>query len=267
MRANSLDKPLLAPSLIGREPDPHRHRLLLADLEPRSGVGEHGLSGTKRPAQERLRPQAFSHNRDDAEDHQCVLARVELGGGGSVALAESEARVWAEALVSLSRLFEASPHWVLAAGQVLTLDGELATWPFFSVKRDRSFYLFTDGVDSVVYEDDGGVRLRRLTGDVPPELEGFDIEVVEAPSPEMTDEEAADRLDSSQEPFVFYKGSATGRDAVLYRRYDGHHGVIEPRGRKPPHPHSMEARHTRCSACAHGHARPGQLREHRDSKQ
>lgn len=135
--------------------------------------------------------------------------------------------------MSLSRLFEASPHWVLAAGQVRIFDGELATWPFFSVERDRSFYLFTDGsdgVDSVVYEDDGGVRLRRLTGDVPPELEGFDIEVVEAPSPEMTDEEAADRLDSSQEPFVFYKGSATGRGSVLYRRYDGHCGVIEPRG-------------------------------------
>lgn len=98
---------------------------------------------------------------------------------------------------------------------------------------DHRFYLFTDGsdgVDSVVYEDDGGVRLRRLTGDVPPELEGFDIEVVEAPAPEMTDEEAADRLDSSQEPFVFYKDSATGRGAVLYRRYDGHYGVIEPRG-------------------------------------
>ncbi len=38
-------------------------------------------------------------------------------------------------------------------------------------------------------------------------------------------------------------------------------------GAKASHPHSMEARHTRCSACAHGHARPGQLRERRDSQE
>jgi ribosome-associated translation inhibitor RaiA len=97
---------------------------------------------------------------------------------------------------------------------------------------DHRFFLFTDvadGVDSVVYEDDGEVKLRRLTGDVPDGLEDFEIGVIEAPAPEMTDEEAADRVDSSNEPFVFYKDSATGRGAVLYRRYDGHYGLVEPR--------------------------------------
>ncbi len=37
---------------------------------------------------------------------------------------------------------------------------------------DHRFFLFTDiydGIDSVVYEEDGGVRLQRLTGDVAPE--------------------------------------------------------------------------------------------------
>jgi ribosome-associated translation inhibitor RaiA len=97
---------------------------------------------------------------------------------------------------------------------------------------DHRFFLFTDvsdGVDSVVYEDDGEVKLRRLTGDTPDGLERFEIGVVEAPAPEMTDEQAADRVDSSNEPFVFYKDSATGRGAVLYRRYDGHYGLVEPR--------------------------------------
>ena len=96
---------------------------------------------------------------------------------------------------------------------------------------DHRFFLFTDetdGVDSIVYEDDGGVRLRRLTGDASPDIEPYDIGVVEAPAPEMTDEQAADRLDSSNEPFVFYKDIITGRGAVLYRRYDGHYGLIEP---------------------------------------
>lgn len=97
---------------------------------------------------------------------------------------------------------------------------------------DHRFFLFTDvsdGVDSVVYEDDGQVRLRRLTGDVPDELDGFDIGVVESPAPEMTEADATDRLDSSNEPFVFYKDIDTGRGAVLYRRYDGHYGLVEPR--------------------------------------
>ncbi len=45
----------------------------------------------------------------------------------------------------------------------------------------------------------------------------------------MTDEQAADRLDSSNEPFVFYKDTETGRGAFLYRRYDGLYGLVEPR--------------------------------------
>lgn len=97
---------------------------------------------------------------------------------------------------------------------------------------DHRFYLFTDAsdeVDSVVYEHDGGVGLRRLTGDSPAEMDGMDIDVNEAPAPEMTDTDAADRLDSSNEPFVFYRDRATGRGAVLYRRYDGHYGLVEPR--------------------------------------
>jgi ribosome-associated translation inhibitor RaiA len=97
---------------------------------------------------------------------------------------------------------------------------------------DHRFYLFTDAsdeVDSVVYENDEGVGLRRLTGDAPSEMDGMDIDVIEAPAPEMTDIEASNRLDSSNEPFVFYQDKDTGRGAVLYRRYDGHYGLVEPR--------------------------------------
>lgn len=96
---------------------------------------------------------------------------------------------------------------------------------------DHRFYLFTDAydeVDAVVYEEAGGVKLRRLTGDVPPETDRYGVDVVAAPAPELSDEQAADRLDSSNEPFVFYKDGTTGRGAVLYRRYDGHYGLVEP---------------------------------------
>ena len=35
-------------------------------------------------------------------------------------------------------------------------------------------------------------------------------------------------LNDGDEPFVFYLDGATGRGAVVYRRYDGHYGLIEP---------------------------------------
>lgn len=100
---------------------------------------------------------------------------------------------------------------------------------------DHRFFLFTDevdGVDSIVYEtEQGGVRLRRLNGDHPPDDGRGDlsIEVVESPAPELSTDEARDRLDSTNDPFEFYRDVGTGRGTALYRRYDGHYGLIEPR--------------------------------------
>ena len=100
---------------------------------------------------------------------------------------------------------------------------------------DHRFFLFTDevdAVDSIVYETgDSGVRLRRLTGDRPPrdEREDLSIDVIESSAPELSTDEARDRLDSTHGMFVFYRDVETGRGTVLYRRYDGHYGLIEPR--------------------------------------
>ena len=100
---------------------------------------------------------------------------------------------------------------------------------------DHRFFLFTDevdGVDSIVYEvGDDGVQLRRLSGDRPPPngRQDVSIEVLESPAPELTTDEARDRLDSTHDMFVFYRDAETGRGTVLYRRYDGHYGMIEPR--------------------------------------
>lgn len=97
---------------------------------------------------------------------------------------------------------------------------------------DHRFFLFTDevdGVDSIVYEADGDVKLQRVTGDAPPESEVvlLPLDVVHAPAPAMRSDDAVRRLDAGDEPFVFYRDAATGRGSVLYRRYDGHYGLIE----------------------------------------
>jgi hypothetical protein len=49
--------------------------------------------------------------------------------------------------------------------------------------------------------------------------------VLEAPA--MDDAEAAARLDATGDPHVVFTSRPTGRVCVLYRRYDGHYGLLE----------------------------------------
>lgn len=101
---------------------------------------------------------------------------------------------------------------------------------------DHRFFLFVDeddGEHSVVYErDGGGVALRRLSGGSPPAVEerSLPVDVVDTPAPDLTETEARDRLDASDEPFVFHRDPDTGVGKVLYRRYDGHYGLVHPAG-------------------------------------
>lgn len=96
---------------------------------------------------------------------------------------------------------------------------------------DYEFYLFRDlasGGDALLERmADGTYRITRLhpVASAPPAA----ITVVEGPpAPTLTVEEAIARLDTSGEPFVFFADAATGRGTVVYRRYDGHYGVLEP---------------------------------------
>ncbi len=95
----------------------------------------------------------------------------------------------------------------------------------------HDFFLFTDlstGRDAVVYRrPDGDYGLRgavAASGDA----ETVSPIVLEGPAPVMTEEEALARLDMGSEPFVFALDPASGRGRVLYRRYDGHYGLITP---------------------------------------
>lgn len=93
---------------------------------------------------------------------------------------------------------------------------------------DHDFYLFTDdhtGDDVVVHRVEGGYGVmggRRetvATAIVPVRVE---------PGPPVLDEAAAmERLDASNESFVFFVDAPTERGRVVYRRYDGDYGVIE----------------------------------------
>ncbi|WP_282204708.1 HPF/RaiA family ribosome-associated protein [Kitasatospora fiedleri] len=96
---------------------------------------------------------------------------------------------------------------------------------------DHDFHLFTDagsGREGVVYRGTaGGYRLASagpLSAPVPGLVTG------RLAVPRLTLAGARERLDLSGLPFVFFTDAGTGRGHVLYRRYDGHYGLVAPAG-------------------------------------
>jgi len=98
---------------------------------------------------------------------------------------------------------------------------------------DYDFYLFrllSTGQDAVLYRTSPlDYRLDTVhpaptgTGGGAPHLTCSTVA-----APRLTTREAVDRLDHTGLPFVFFADDETGRGTVLYHRYDGHYGLIEP---------------------------------------
>lgn len=97
---------------------------------------------------------------------------------------------------------------------------------------DYAFHLFvedTTGQDSVLYRTPDGYRLARVRpvhGQIP--LAGVPLTVSEHPAIRLPVTEAITRLTMSDLPFVFFVDTENERGSVLYRRYDGHYGLITP---------------------------------------
>lgn len=97
---------------------------------------------------------------------------------------------------------------------------------------DFRFFLFTDdadGVTSIVYEEEDNVIVRRATGGEPLVERRLPVEVNPTPPAELSTDEAIEYLNLTDDPFVFYRDPDVGDVRVLYRRYDGHYGLVEPR--------------------------------------
>lgn len=101
---------------------------------------------------------------------------------------------------------------------------------------DYQFHLFTEkgtGMASVLYLDGPtGYRLAQVKPAPREELAPFELPVTISPHPApcITVEQAKERLGILGLPFLFFIDAAEGRAAVLYRRYDGHYGLITPAG-------------------------------------
>jgi ribosome-associated translation inhibitor RaiA len=93
---------------------------------------------------------------------------------------------------------------------------------------DHDFFLFVNsdtGADSVVFRTEGGWFLMHPDG-VPDAASP--VPVRGAPAIPRTLAGARELLDASDDRFVFFLDPDTGRGRVLYRRYDGHYGLITP---------------------------------------
>lgn len=98
---------------------------------------------------------------------------------------------------------------------------------------DYDFHLFVEasrGVDSIVYRaGPTGVRLAQVDAHVA--LVAPDTVAVTASTraaPQLALPEALTRLRLAGTPFLFYLDADHQRGCVLYRRYDGHYGLIDP---------------------------------------
>jgi ribosome-associated translation inhibitor RaiA len=96
---------------------------------------------------------------------------------------------------------------------------------------DHDFYLFVNaetGEDNVIARADVGYEVHEPSATC--SLQETALPVVHSSERPVrrTTEDARQVLDLTDRPFVFYLDPASGRGRVLYRRYDGHYGLIVP---------------------------------------
>lgn len=99
---------------------------------------------------------------------------------------------------------------------------------------DEDFLLFTElgsGLDSLLSRAGDGRYLLRVAGGPPPEDPPqvvVALTVDPEPAPSLSLAEAREHLDATDDPWVFFTDTTTGRGHVLYRRLDGHYGLLHP---------------------------------------
>jgi hypothetical protein len=93
---------------------------------------------------------------------------------------------------------------------------------------DHDFFLFrnvTNEVDCVVRRADDAYEIH-CAGSAPDEPIAAPVRHKAEPVPTLSLDDAEELLDGSEASFVFFVDADAGRGRVLYRRYDGHYGLI-----------------------------------------
>ena len=99
----------------------------------------------------------------------------------------------------------------------------------WTVAVDRSFTERSTGEDSVLYRV--GDRYRLAQARPKPDRLGplpAAITLSDHRAPVLTLAEAIGRLEWLGQPFVFFVNPETARASLLYHRFDGHYGLVDP---------------------------------------
>jgi len=99
---------------------------------------------------------------------------------------------------------------------------------------DHGFYLFQDadsGSDAVVYHrDDGRIG---VIGPAGTDWSGAEADGIAGEQSRTTDstglDDAVAEMNELSHRFMYFVNADTGRGNVIYMRYDGNYGLIEPR--------------------------------------
>ena len=96
---------------------------------------------------------------------------------------------------------------------------------------DHDFFLFRDaetGREALTYRrDDGRVGLIHVPGACPAASDGIVCEESRLPEP-ISLASAVAEMDAVSHRFLFFTDSESGRGEVIYLRYDGNYGLIQP---------------------------------------
>ena len=97
---------------------------------------------------------------------------------------------------------------------------------------DFDFFLFVElstGKDCMLERTESSYVVRGLAGERPEAFtNGLGFEFVDDKPATQSTALAIEVLDESGAPFHFFENAKTGRGNVLYRRFDGHYGLITP---------------------------------------
>jgi len=108
-------------------------------------------------------------------------------------------------------------------------------------RQDYYFHLFTEigtRQDSVVYRTGPiGYRFTQVRP-APEQLAPYTVQLscYDRPAPRLRIAEATEWLRMSEVPFLFFLDADRERGSVLYRRYDGHYGLLSPSAPQAPAP-------------------------------
>ena len=97
---------------------------------------------------------------------------------------------------------------------------------------DHEFYLFHDAetdTDAVVYHrDDGRIGLIYPDATRPPRAGEGPVYELSRLSEPITLETAIAQMDAISHRFIFFINAESARGSIIYLRYDGNYGLIEP---------------------------------------